>query len=160
MNFLKRKDFFYSFLFKRAKLAKFIRYEAMWWRMKDEGWRMRGASISITEFTEMEWNHSVFEPTEEHSRCSGKPSIIWDSYGMTNDVYMNRVVIFLSQSSRRGSEMIVFLRALRNIGDCEVVKLWRREDVKLMSCEGLRGAGCENLKMSWRYGIRCKVVKS
>ena len=34
---------------------------------------------------------------------------------------------FLSQSSRRGIEMIVFLRALRNIGDCEVVKLWRRE---------------------------------
>ena len=31
---------------------------------------------------------------------------------------------FLSQSSRRGSKMIAFLRALRNIGNCKVVKLW------------------------------------
>ena len=41
--FLNRKDFFsWIAFFKWAKLAKLIRYEAMWWRMKDEGWGMRG----------------------------------------------------------------------------------------------------------------------
>ena len=35
--FLKRKDFFYSYyLFKRAKLAKFIRFEAGWKMMRDD----------------------------------------------------------------------------------------------------------------------------
>ena len=35
--FLKRKDFFYShYVFKGAKLAKFIRYEAGWKLMWDE----------------------------------------------------------------------------------------------------------------------------
>ena len=51
------------------------------WRMRDEGWRMRGegcgvrsagCEYSITKFTEMWWNDSVFEGSEEHRRCSGK----------------------------------------------------------------------------------------
>ena len=49
--FLKRKDFFYyPDVFKGAKLAKFIRFEAGWKLMWDE---VRGASISITKCTEM-----------------------------------------------------------------------------------------------------------
>ena len=50
-------DYFYtqrfslfSLCFKGAKLAKFIRYEAMWKLMWDE---IRDASISITKFTKM-----------------------------------------------------------------------------------------------------------
>jgi len=68
---LHAKIFFNShYVFKGAKLAKFIRFEAMWKMMWDE---IRDA------------------------RCE--------------------VRVFLSQSSRRIGEMIVFLRALRNIGD-------------------------------------------
>ena len=81
--FLKRKVFLSSLCFKVAKLAKFIRYEAVW----------KVCLFSITKFTEMEWNDCIFKRTKEHRRCSGKPYIIWDSYGMTNDVYMNRFVI-------------------------------------------------------------------
>ena len=33
------------------------------------------------------------------------------------------VRVFLSQSSRSYGEMMAFLRALRNIGNCKVVKL-------------------------------------
>ena len=56
--------FFYShYVFKGAKLAKFIRFEAGWKLMWDE---VRDASISITKFTEMGWNDCVFERTEEH----------------------------------------------------------------------------------------------
>ena len=42
--------------------------------MKDEGWRMRdaGCEYSITKFSEMWWNDSVFEGSEEHRRCSRK----------------------------------------------------------------------------------------
>ena len=62
--------FFYShYVFKGAKLAKFIRFEAGWKLMWDE---VRDASISITKFTEMGWNDCVFERTEEHRRCCGK----------------------------------------------------------------------------------------
>jgi len=61
--FLKRKDFYYWItFFKWAKLAKFIRYEAMW----------KLSLFFITKFTEMWWNDSVFEGSEEHRRCSGK----------------------------------------------------------------------------------------
>jgi len=50
--------------------------------------------FSITKFTEIGWNDCVFERTEEHQRCSVKPSIIWDSFGMTNGGVMNSVAIF------------------------------------------------------------------
>ena len=50
-NCIKRKDFFYShYVFKGAKLAKFIRFEAVGKLMWDE---VRDASISITKFTEI-----------------------------------------------------------------------------------------------------------
>ena len=66
-----RKDFFYSrYVFKGAKLAKFIRFEAGWKVMWD---KVRDASYEVR--------------------------------------------VFLSQSSPSIGEMIVFLRALRNIGD-------------------------------------------
>ena len=79
--FWNAKIFYYSYIIKEAKLAKFIRFEAMWWRMKDEGWRMKdegcgvrsaGCKYSITKFSEMWWNDGVFEGSEEHRRCSGK----------------------------------------------------------------------------------------
>ena len=57
-DFFTRKDLFYShYVFKGAKLAKFIRYEAvgklMWDEVRDARCEMRDASISITKFTEM-----------------------------------------------------------------------------------------------------------
>jgi len=72
--FWNAKIFLSSLCFKEAKLAKFIRYEAMWWRMKDEGCEVRDArcEYSITKFTEMCWKDGVFEGSEEHRRCSGK----------------------------------------------------------------------------------------
>ena len=55
--------FFYShYVFKGAKLAKFIRFEA--------GWKV--CLFSITKFTKYRWNDCVFEHTEEHRRCCGK----------------------------------------------------------------------------------------
>ena len=66
---LNAKIFYYSYIIKEAKLAKFIRFEAGWKLMWDE---VRDASISITKFTEMGWNDCVFEHTEEHRRCCGK----------------------------------------------------------------------------------------
>ena len=56
------KIFFLNCFFKWAKLAKFIRYEAMW----------KLELFFITKFTEMCWKDGVFEGTEEHRRCSGK----------------------------------------------------------------------------------------
>ena len=77
ISVFKRKDFFYShYVFKGAKLAKFIRFEAGWKMMRDE---IRDA------------------------RCEMR--------------------VFLSQSSRRWGEMMAFLSTLRNIGNCEDVKL-------------------------------------
>ncbi len=60
--FWKAKIFIIELLFKWAKLAKFIRYEAVW----------KLSLFFITKFSEMLWNDSVFEGTEEHRRCSGK----------------------------------------------------------------------------------------
>ena len=57
--FLNRKDFFLNCFFKWAKLAKFIRYEARWNMMRDTRCELKGASISITKFTEMGWNDGV-----------------------------------------------------------------------------------------------------
>ena len=48
--FLNAKIFYSHYVFKEAKLAKFIRFEAVWKLMWDE---VRDASISITKFTEM-----------------------------------------------------------------------------------------------------------
>ena len=73
---LNAKIFYYSYIFKGAKLAKFIRYEALWKLMWDE---VRDAACEVR--------------------------------------------VFLSQSSRSYGEMMAFLRALRNIGNCEDVKL-------------------------------------
>ena len=39
-----QRFFFLELLFMWAKLAKFIRYEAMWWRMKDEGCGVKSMS--------------------------------------------------------------------------------------------------------------------
>ena len=60
---LNAKIFLFSLCFKEAKLAKFIRFEAVGKLMWDE---VRGASISITKFTELWWNDGVFEGSEEH----------------------------------------------------------------------------------------------
>ena len=89
--FLNRKDFFSliaflselswrnSFALKRCGEGWRMKDEG--WGMRDEGWRMRGegcgvrsagCEYSITKFTEMWWNDSVFEGSEEHRRCSGK----------------------------------------------------------------------------------------
>ena len=48
--FYTQRFFYLLYVFKGAKLAKFIRYEAMWKLMWDE---IRDASISITKFTKM-----------------------------------------------------------------------------------------------------------
>ena len=135
--FLNRKDFFLNCFFKWAKLAKFIRFEAGWKLMWDE---VRDASISITKFTEMEWNDGVFEGSKEHRRCSGKCTVfylfLWiliilyakiflsylcfqgskvgEIHSLWSDV---EIVYFLSQSSPSIGEMMSFLRTLRNIGD-------------------------------------------
>ena len=61
--FWNAKIIYYSYVFKEAKLAKFIRYEAGWKLMWDE---VRDTSISITKFTEMGWNDGAFEDSEEH----------------------------------------------------------------------------------------------
>ena len=76
-DFFYTQRFFYShYVFKGAKLAKFIRFEAGWKVMWD---KVRDASYEVR--------------------------------------------VFLSQSSRRWGELFVFLRALRNIGNCKVVML-------------------------------------
>ena len=75
--FLNRKDFFLNCFFKWAKLAKFIRYEAAEKLMWDTRCELKGASISITKFTEMGWNDCVFEHTEEQQRCSGCVVKLW-----------------------------------------------------------------------------------
>ena len=61
--FLNAKIFLFSLCFKGAKLAKFIRFEAVGKLMWDE---VRDASISITKFTKYRWNDGVFEGSEEH----------------------------------------------------------------------------------------------
>ena len=66
--FLKRKDFFSWIAF----LSKLSWRNSFALKRCGEGWRMRGASISITKFTEMWWNDCVFESSEEHRKCSGK----------------------------------------------------------------------------------------
>ena len=67
--------FFYShYVFKGAKLAKFIRYEAGWKLMWDE---VRNTSISITKFTKYRWNDGVFEGSKEHRRCFGKRTVFF-----------------------------------------------------------------------------------
>ena len=48
--FYTQRFFYILYVFKGAKLAKFIRFEAGWKLMWDE---VRDASISITKFTEM-----------------------------------------------------------------------------------------------------------
>ena len=48
--FYTQRFFYLLYVFKGAKLAKFIRFEAGWKLMWDE---VRDASISITKFTEM-----------------------------------------------------------------------------------------------------------
>ena len=54
--FWNAKIFYYSNVFKGAKLAKFIRFEAMW----------KLGVFYITKFTENWWNDCVFAGTEEH----------------------------------------------------------------------------------------------
>ena len=61
--FWNAKIFYYSYIIKEAKLAKFIRFEAGWKLMWDE---VRDTSISITKFSEMWWNDGAFEGSEEH----------------------------------------------------------------------------------------------
>ena len=93
--FLNRKDFFLNCFFKWAKLAKFIRFEA--------GWKL------------MWWCGDVVMRWKSRIRKSRHQDEVRDA--------ACEVRVFLSQSSRRIGEMIVFLSALRNIGNCEDVKL-------------------------------------
>ena len=130
----------------------------IWDEIRDARCEMRGASISITKFTENWWNDCVFERTEEHRRCSGSEIVkswsredvklksftlwleIWTIRFLNAKIFLSSLCFkeaklakfirfealwkllfkqayFLSQSSRRIGEMIVFLRAPRNIGD-------------------------------------------
>ena len=75
-SFYTQRFLYILYVFKEAKLAKFIRFEAGWKMIWDE---VRGASYEVR--------------------------------------------VFLSQSSPSIGEMMAFLRALRNIGDCKVVML-------------------------------------
>ena len=70
--FYTQRFFYILYVFKGAKLAKFIRCEAAGKLMWDTRCELKGASISITKFTENRWNDCVFERTEEHRRCCGK----------------------------------------------------------------------------------------
>ena len=72
--FYTQRFFYLLYVFKGAKLAKFIRYEAMWKLMWDE---IRDASISITKFTKMVWNDGVFEDSKKHRRCSRKCTVFF-----------------------------------------------------------------------------------
>ena len=63
--FLNAKFFLFSLCFKEAKLEKFIRFEAVGKLMRDRRCELKGASISITKFTEMGRIVCVFEGTEE-----------------------------------------------------------------------------------------------
>ena len=73
LNYFWNAKIFYShYVFKGAKLAKFIRFEAAGKLMWDTRCELKGASISITKFTELGWNDGVFVHIEEHQRCSGK----------------------------------------------------------------------------------------
>ena len=87
--FLYAKIFYYSYIFKEAKLAKFIRFEA--------GWKL------------MWWCGDVVMRWKSRIRKSRHQDEVRDA--------ACEVRVFLSQSSRRIGEMIVFLSALRNIGD-------------------------------------------
>ena len=67
LNYFWNAKIFYShYVFKGAKLAKFIRCEAGWKMIRDTRCELRGVSISITKFTELWWNDGGFEGSEEH----------------------------------------------------------------------------------------------
>ena len=143
--FYTQRFFYLLYVFKGAKLAKFIRYEAVG----------KLSLFFITKFTENRWNDCVFEGSKEHRRCSGKCTVfylfLWiliifirkdffiffmfsREQSWRNSFAMKRcgnwcgmryeMRVFLSQSSRRCCERMAFLRELRNIGDCKVVMLW------------------------------------
>jgi len=89
-DFFTRKDLFYShYVFKGAKLAKFIRYEA--------GWKV--CLFSFTKFTENWWNNCVFEDTEEHRRCSGKCTGFQFMYVEKNLFYYKEILHFATLRS-------------------------------------------------------------
>ena len=60
--FFKRKGFYYWIAF----------LSMLSWRNLFALKRVGNCIYSITKFTEMWWNDSVFEGSEEHRRCSGK----------------------------------------------------------------------------------------
>ena len=60
------KIFFWIAFLSELRWRKFIRCKARWNMMRDRRCELKGASISITKFTEMWWNDGFFEGSEEH----------------------------------------------------------------------------------------------
>ena len=89
--------FFYShYVFKGAKLAKFIRYEVGWKLMWDE---VRDTSISITKFTEMVWNDGVFECKEEQLDGLGSALVFQFMHVEKNIFYYKKILHFATLRS-------------------------------------------------------------
>ena len=141
----------FSLCFKGAKLAKFIRYEAMWKLMWDE---IRDASISITKFTKMVWNDGVFEGTEEYRRCSGCVAKLWScevvKLWRCEDVILKYFALWRDSSLRCASfrmTRLYILLMIRNLFQWEncfwIAKIffW----IAFLS------------ELSWRKFIRCKA---
>ena len=101
--FLYAKIFYFLYVFKGAKLAKFIREEAGWKLKRDEirdaRCEMRDASISITKFTEMGWNDCVFEGSKEHLDVLGSALVFQFIYVEKNLFYYKEILHFATLRS-------------------------------------------------------------
>ena len=77
-------------------MAKFIRFEAVGKLMWDE---VRGASISITKFTEMGCNDCVFERSKEHLDVIGSALVFQFMYVEKNLFYYKEILHFATLRS-------------------------------------------------------------
>ena len=118
-NFFKRKDFlFFNCFFKEAKLAKFIRYEALWklyifyhkvlgdvvkwWRF----WGLWGILenrevVSCEVVKSWSWNILLFEKILHYAALSSE----WQGY-----VFFSRLEIWIIFETQRFFIILVFLR--------------------------------------------------
>ena len=108
--FYTQRFFYLIYVFKGAKLAKFIRYEAMWKLMRDEirdaRCEMRDASISITKFTKLGWNDGVFEGSKEHLDGLGRALgflLLWVLIFFTQRFFYSHYVF-------KGAKLAKFIR--------------------------------------------------
>ena len=60
--------------------------------VRGAGCELRGASISITKFTEMGWNDCVFERTEEHLDVLGSAQVFQFMYVEKNLFYYKEIL--------------------------------------------------------------------